>query len=198
MMPTDSTMDAAASGQRMCRLVSLKYRLGTIELIRSMKERRSYRELARLTGFDSAELCRYVQGRVCPSMERAEEISRVLLKAACLYDFIAQKIERDSEGYMDASRVVTDPFILKLAAHHAVDMFKQVGVTKVVAASVDGVPLGTLVAQRLGAGVIIAKGEKKAGIRSFLADQYDGNDGLLSLHCIFREALFPVETACSS
>lgn len=153
-----------------------------------MKERYTYRELAKLTGLPDSVLCRYVRGEVCPNIERTEELSRLLLKIARLYDLIAQKIERDSEGYMDASRVVTDPEILELGAHHAVDAFKQAGVTKTVAASVDGIPLGTLAAQHLGVSIVIAKGEREAGIRGFLEDQYDAGGGLLSQLYLPRSA----------
>jgi adenine/guanine phosphoribosyltransferase-like PRPP-binding protein len=131
-----------------------------------------------LTGIAETELARYLGGHVCAQIGRAEELSDKLLSVACLPDHMAAKIERDSAGYMDTSKVITDPMTLALATHYAVRRFNQVDVTKVVAASVDGIPIATLIAQRFGVDVIVIREEKK-GVASFVEGQYDTGAGLL-------------------
>lgn len=61
--------------------------------------------------------------------------------------------------------------------------------TKVVAASVDGIPLATLIAQRFGVDIAIVKGERKAGVASFVEGRYDAGGGLLFPLYIPRSAL---------
>ena len=138
------------------RMVS-KYWLGTVELLRIVKGEYTYRELEKLTGLPQSVLARYFGGYVCANVERAEELTEKLLNAACLHKLVARKIERDDEGYMDTSKVLADPVILELATRHAIHRAKRADVTRVVAASLSGIPLATLIAQYFGVNIANAE-----------------------------------------
>ncbi|MGC8962280.1 MAG: phosphoribosyltransferase family protein, partial [Candidatus Bathyarchaeia archaeon] len=58
------------------------------------------------------------------------------------------------------------------AVQYAVDKFAGKRITKVLTAAVDGIPLSTLLAHRLGVKLVIAKKEREVGVREFLEEMY--------------------------
>jgi len=159
-------------------VAAMRYTLATTELLHLVKENHTYRELAKVTGLSESELCRYDAGHILPSLARAEQLTRQLLSVAHLSDRIANEIARDGDGYVDTTRIVTDPVILELAAQHAINEFKTSGITKVVTPSVDGVPLATIIACRLSIHIVIAKTERERGVPDFIEAEYTTEGGL--------------------
>ena len=62
------------------RILDLKYKLQTIELLNLAKTEYTYRALSGILHLPETVLSRYVKGHVLPTAERAEEINKTLQK----------------------------------------------------------------------------------------------------------------------
>jgi purine operon repressor len=152
----------------------LKLRLMTIELLRTAKYKRNitYRELASKTGLPVTVLSRYAKGHVLPNTARAKQLWRVLTKLVGLEPELRSRIKFDEDGYFDNTEIIGDFNILQQAANHALANFAGKRVTKVLTAAVDGIPLGTMVANSLGVNLVVAKRNKEVGVKVFLEETY--------------------------
>jgi purine operon repressor len=152
----------------------LKLRLMTIELLRTAKYKRNitYRELASKTGLPVTVLSRYAKGHVLPNTARAKQLWRVLTKLVGLEPELRSRIKFDQDGYFDNTEIIGDFNILQQAANHALANFAGKRVTKVLTAAVDGIPLGTMVANSLGVNLVVAKRNKEVGVKMFLEETY--------------------------
>src|SRR5439155_1683666 len=147
------------------RILDLKYKLQTIELLNLAKEQYTYRELSGILHLPETVLSRYVKGHVLPTAERAEEINRTLQKYMSLEKELHERIKFDDLGYFDNTGIINDTMLLERAVQQAVGKFAGKRVNKVMTAAVDGVPLATLLAHRLGTRLIVAKQSREVGVR---------------------------------
>ncbi|MBC7130852.1 adenine phosphoribosyltransferase [Candidatus Bathyarchaeota archaeon] len=152
----------------------LKFRLMTIELLRTAKYKRNitYRELSVKTGLPVTVLSRYAKGHVLPNAERARQLWKVLMKFVGLENEIRSRIKFNEYGYFDNTDIIGDANILQQAANHALAKFAGKRVTKVFTAAVDGIPLATMVANALGVSLVIAKRNKEVGVKNFIEETY--------------------------
>ena len=152
----------------------LKLRLMTIELLRTAKYKRNitYRELSAKTGLPVTVLSRYAKGHVLPNTARAKQLWKVLTKLVGLERELRSRIKFNEEGYFDNTEIIGDFNILQQAANHALANFAGKRVTKVLTAAVDGIPLGTMLANALGVNLVIAKRNKEVGVKAFLEETY--------------------------
>lgn len=152
----------------------LKLRLMTIELLRTAKYKRNitYRELSSKTGLPVTVLSRYAKGHVLPNTARAKQLWKVLTKIVGLERELRSRIKFNDDGYFDNTEIIGDSNILQQAANHALSNFAGKRVTKVLTAAVDGIPLGTMVANALGVNLVIAKRSKEVGVKAFLEETY--------------------------
>jgi len=152
----------------------LKLRLMTIELLRTAKYKRNitYRELSSKTGLPVTVLSRYAKGHVLPNTARAKQLWKVLTKLVGLERELRSRIKFNEDGYFDNTEIIGDFNILQQAANHALSNFAGKRVTKVLTAAVDGIPLGTMVANALGVNLVIAKRGKEVGVKAFLEETY--------------------------
>ncbi len=152
----------------------LKLRLMTIELLRTAKYKRNitYRELSSKTGLPVTVLSRYAKGHVLPNTARAKQLWKVLTKIVGLERELRSRIKFNEDGYFDNTEIIGDFNILQQAANHALAKFAGKRVTKVLTAAVDGIPLGTMVANALGVNLVIAKKSKEVGVKVFLEETY--------------------------
>src|SRR2546422_753622 len=90
------------------RILDLKYKLQTIELLNLAKEQYTYRELSGILHLPETVLSRYVKGHVLPTAERAEEINRTLQKYMSLEKELHERIKFDDLGYFDNTGIVND------------------------------------------------------------------------------------------
>lgn len=152
----------------------LKLRLMTIELLRTAKYKRNitYRELSSKTGLPVTVLSRYAKGHVLPNTARAKQLWKVLTKIVGLERELRSRIKFNEDGYFDNTEIIGDSNILQQAANHALSNFAGKRVTKVLTAAVDGIPLGTMVANALGVNLVIAKRGKEVGVKAFLEETY--------------------------
>jgi len=150
----------------------LKFRLATVELLRTAKRNHTYRELSAETDLPVTVLSRYVKGHVLPNTERARGLWVSLSKIVGLEAEFRRRIKFDSQGYFDNTSIVGDISLLSQAANHALSKFAGKRITKVLTAAVDGVPLTTMVANALGVNIVIAKPSKEVGVPSFIEETY--------------------------
>ena len=150
----------------------LKFRLVTVELLRTAKKRYTYRQLSEETSLPVTVLSRYAKGHVLPNSERARELWTTLSKMVGLGTELHRRIKFNSDGYFDNTSIVGDINILRQAANYALAKFAGRRVTKVLTAAADGVPLATMVANCLGVDLVVAKPNKEVGVPSFLEETY--------------------------
>ena len=154
------------------RILDLKYKLQTIELLNLAKTQYTYRSLSGILHLPETVLSRYVKGHVLPTAERAEEINKTLSKYMSLEKELHERIRFDELGFFDNNAIISDTMLLERAVQQAVGRFAGKRVTKVMTAAVDGVPLATLLAHRLGKRLIVAKQSREIGVREFIEEVY--------------------------
>jgi len=154
------------------RILDLKYKLQTIELLNLAKTEYTYRALSGILHLPETVLSRYVKGHVLPTAERAEEINKTLQKYMGLERELHKRIKLDDLGFFDNTEIINDTMLLERAVQQAVGAFAGKRINKVMTAAVDGVPLATLLAQRLGKRLIIAKQNREIGVREFIEEVY--------------------------
>lgn len=153
-------------------LHDLKFRLMTIELLRTAKKHHTYRELSQRTALPVTVLSRYVKGHVLPTTKRAKSIWNTLSKMVSLEDEIRNRIRFDDLGYFDNTPIISDLALLQRAAQYALAKFAGRRINKVLTAAVDGIPLAAAVSSALGVDLIIAKKSKEVGVHDFLEETY--------------------------
>src|SRR3989449_7528602 len=126
------------------------------ELLTLVKKRYTPRDLSKMRFLPETLLSSYVRGHFPPTADRAEEINRTLQKYMSLERELQERIKFDDLGYFDNTAIINDTMLLERAVQHAVMRFAGRRITKVMTAAVDGVPLATLLAHRLGVGLILA------------------------------------------
>ncbi|TMI23638.1 adenine phosphoribosyltransferase [Candidatus Bathyarchaeota archaeon] len=154
------------------RILDLKYKLMTIELLNLAKRRFTYRELSAMVHLPETVLSRYVKGHVLPTADRAEEINKTLQKYMSLERELQERIRFDDNGYFDNTQIISDTMLLERAVQNAVGKFAGRRITKVLTAATDGIPLATLLAHRLGVNLIVAKKNREVGVREFIEEVY--------------------------
>lgn len=154
------------------RISDLKYKLMTIELLNLAKNYYTYRELAQIINLPETVLSRYVKGHVLPTIDRSQSINKTLQKIMRLEAEIQQRIRFDELGYFDNTRLISDTLLMERAVQQAINSFAGTRITKVLAAAVDGIPLATLIAHRLGVGLVVAKKTREVGVREFIEEIY--------------------------
>ena len=150
----------------------MKYKLMTIELLNLAKNYYTYRELAQIIGLPETVLSRYVKGHVLPSIHRAKEISKILQKLMKLEIELHKRIKFDEFGYFDNTGIISDMMLMERAVQYGINAFAGKLVTKILTPAIDGIPLATLVAHRLGINLIVAKKSREVGVRDFIEELY--------------------------
>ncbi len=150
----------------------LRFRLETVELLRTAKRWYTYRELATKTGLPVTVLSRYAKGHVLPNIDRARQLYKMLSKIVSLEAAFHKRIKFNDEGYFNNTSIIGDITLLRQAANFALSRFAGKRITKVLTAAVDGVPLATMVADALGVNLVIAKPTKEVGVPSFIEETY--------------------------
>ena len=154
------------------RILDLKYKLMTIELLNLAKKTYTYRELSGLIHLPETVLSRYVKGHVLPTTERAKEINETLQKHMSLDKELVGRIRFDDQNYFDNTGIINDTMLLERCVQFAVDKFAGKRITKIMTAAVDGIPLATLLAHRLNCGLVVAKKNREVGVREFIEEVF--------------------------
>lgn len=159
----------------------LKFRLMTIDLLKTAKRRYTYRELSELTGLPVTVLNRYVKGNVLPTMKRAKKIWKVLSRETDLKSELSRRIKFDEYGYFDNTDIITDLTLIRQITQYALTKFAGRKITKVLTAAVDGVPIATMIANALDVNLLIAKRTREVGIHEFIEETYIPSNSAITM-----------------
>ncbi len=151
----------------MNRAEKASLQLRAVAVLRTLKERRTYDELAAETGLPAGDLNRYVNGHVLPGLDRARTVVEDAGREAVASE-VEARVAVDDEGYVDNADVVFDQPLLNLAAPvvAAGGGFDPPDV--VLTAATDGITLGAAMAGHLDARVAYAKKSKETAVEEFL------------------------------
>jgi len=141
--------------------------LQAVAVLRTLKETRTYDELAEVTGLPAGDLNRYVNGHVLPGAERAQEVVGGIGRETLAAELEA-RIGFDDEGYVDNSGVVFDQPFLDLVAPVAAESFDFETPDVVLTAATDGITLGAAMASHFDARVAYAKKSKETAVEEFI------------------------------
>ncbi|MXR22000.1 phosphoribosyltransferase family protein [Halobacterium bonnevillei] len=141
--------------------------LQAVDVLRTLKETRTYDELSAETGLPAGDLNRYVNGHVLPSAERAREVVQDA-GADLLRDELEARVRMDDAGYIDNSEVVFDQSFLELVAPVAAETFEFERPDVVLTAATDGITLAAALASYYGARCVYAKKSKETAVEEFI------------------------------
>ena len=141
--------------------------LQAVAVLRTLKETRTYDELAADTGLPAGDLNRYVNGHVLPGAERAREIVAEIGRET-LETELEDRVERDEDGYVDNSGIVFDQSLLDLVAPVAAESFEFEQPDVVLTAATDGITLAASLASYYGARCVYAKKSKETAVEEFI------------------------------
>lgn len=128
-----------------------------------------YKILSQVSGIPVKVLTRYVTGHVLPTALGKQNMLRTLERILRFEVETRRRIHAvDELGYFDNTRLISDTRFLERAVQHALDAFTGIHITRVLTAAVDGIPLASLLAHRLDAGLAIAKQSREVGVREFI------------------------------
>jgi adenine phosphoribosyltransferase len=141
--------------------------LQAVSVLRTLKETRTYDELAAETGLPAGDLNRYVNGHVLPSADRAQEIVGEI-GGETLRSEIRDRVRLDDEGYVDNSGIVFDQSLLDLVAPVAAETYDFDRPDVVLTAATDGITLAASLARYYDARCAYAKKAKETAVEDFI------------------------------
>ena len=155
------------------RLEKLNIQIEAIELLNTARNllRCSYKELSEVVNIPESLLCRYVNGELVPSIETAQQIINKLENLLNLENVLKQLI-RVRENIIDLNRIIFNPHLLKLYGRRIKLLFSNFGITKVLTAATDGIPLAVSAAMALDVELAVAKQYKDVFEDSFYEVSY--------------------------
>ncbi|MGB9987156.1 phosphoribosyltransferase family protein [Salarchaeum japonicum] len=141
--------------------------LQAVSVLRTLKETRTYDELAAETGLPAGDLNRYVNGHVLPSADRARDVVEGV-GTETLRDELEARVSVDDEGYVDNSGVVFDQSFLDLVAPVAAESYDFGQPDVVLTAATDGITLAAALASYFDARCAYAKKSKETAVDEFI------------------------------
>ncbi|WP_277553693.1 phosphoribosyltransferase family protein [Halobaculum limi] len=162
--------------------------LQAVAVLRTLKETRTYDELAEVTGLPAGDLNRYVNGHVLPGADRAQEVVGGIGRET-LAEELEARIGFDEEGYVDNSGVVFDQPFLDLVAPVAAESFGFETPDVVLTAATDGITLGAAMASHFDARVAYAKKSKETAVEEFIESRQRLASGIELTYYLPAEAI---------
>lgn len=151
------------------KLSRMKVRLMASELLRLLKKHMSYRDLRKLTGIPESILCRYTRGNIIPSYEQAINILARISLAIDLNTLLKNLVLREKSTIIDLSRIMKEPYILRLLTILLSIELAGKNITKIIATSESIFPLASMLGLELGSSVVLVKKRAYPGIQYYHA-----------------------------
>ncbi|ELY52597.1 phosphoribosyltransferase family protein [Natronolimnohabitans innermongolicus] len=167
--------------------------LRAVDVLRMLKETRTYDELAETTGLPAGDLNRYVNGHVLPGTERAREVVEDLGREALGRELEA-RIRVDDEGYVDNSAAVFDQAFLDLVAPVVANGFEFDRPDVVLTAATDGITLAAALASYYGTRCAYAKKRKETAVEEFIEARERLQSGIELTYYLPESAVDPGES----
>ncbi len=147
----------------------LKYQVLVLDILRALKARHTYSELARRLGVEKTRLARYISGSVTPSPEKSVELWR-RIREAFKPSALVLEATAGFRGLLDMTLVFSDPATLKIVSLELAERFADRGVTKVLVPEASGIPLAASIAMVLNVGLVIARRSKENPLMDYLEE----------------------------
>ncbi|WP_440060145.1 phosphoribosyltransferase family protein [Thermogladius sp. 4427co] len=145
----------------------MKIRLLANEMLRLLKRNLSYKDLTALTGIPESVLCRYVRGNIIPSYEQAVGILSKLALSIDINHLLRELVEHEKSTLIDLSRVLKDPYIIRLLSIILLLELVSTNVTKIIVTAESVLPIGTILGIELGAPVLLVKRRSYPGVQYY-------------------------------
>lgn len=149
------------------KLGRLKIRLLANEVLRLLKPSLPYRVLSELTGIPESILCRYVGGNIIPSYEQALKILAKLVLSVDIDYLLRKLVEEERSNIIDLSRVLKDPYVIRLLTIIITLRLSGSNLTKIVATAESIMPLATMVGLELNTPIILVKRKAYPGVQYY-------------------------------
>ncbi|MFB6134798.1 MAG: phosphoribosyltransferase family protein [Halanaeroarchaeum sp.] len=167
--------------------------LRAVSVLRTLKETRTYDELAAETSLPAGDLNRYVNGHVLPSADRAQAVVREIGEET-LREEIRDRVRLDDEGYVDNSSIVFDQSLLDLVAPVAAERYDFDRPDAVLTAATDGITLAAALARYYDARCAYAKKAKETAVEDFIEARQRLDSGIELTYYLPSAALEEGET----
>ncbi|WP_247002271.1 phosphoribosyltransferase family protein [Halosolutus gelatinilyticus] len=167
--------------------------LRAVDVLRMLKQTRTYEELAETTGLPAGDLNRYVNGHVLPGTERAREVVGELGRSA-LAEELEARIRVDDEGYVDNSATVFDQSFLDLVAPVVANGYEFDRPDVVLTAATDGITLAAALASYYGTRCAYAKKRKETAVEEFIEARERLQSGIELTYYLPASAIHAGET----
>jgi len=151
-------------------------RIFAIELLKSFKKIFKYRDLEEITGLPAPALWRYINMKIMPSAERAQELVEKLTQPNVIDRIFRDNIIVAGENLYNLSKIIYSPPMLKIFAYLAYREFLRYNITAVVTVEVDGIPVAVNVASVLDTSLVIARRRPELGIKDYYQTSYLARD----------------------
>ncbi len=151
-------------------------RIFAIELLRSFKKVFKYKELEAITGLPAPALWRYINMKIMPSEERAQELINKLTSPSVINKIFENNIISVDGNIFNLTRIIYNVSLLKIFAFLAFKEFRRYNITAVATVEVDGIPVAVNVADVLDAKLVIARKSPDIGIKSYYETSFIATD----------------------
>ncbi|MCD6323914.1 MAG: adenine phosphoribosyltransferase [Desulfurococcales archaeon] len=151
-------------------------RIFAIELLRAFKKVFKYRELEEITGLPAPALWRYINMKIMPTAERAQELVEKLTVPSVIEKLFQNNIIEVGEGIYNVSGISYNLPILKILSYIAYREFHQYDITAVATVEVDGIPVAVSVGDIFDSKLVIAKRRPEFGIKNYFQTSYLARD----------------------
>lgn len=181
------------TGEDMNRAAKATLQLRAVDVLRMLKETRTYEELANQTELPAGDLNRYVNGHVLPSETRARELVDSV-GADLLETELKERIVVDDDGYVDNSRAVFDQSFLTLVAPVAAAELDVSRPAVILTAATDGITLAAAMAEHFGARCAYAKRSRETAVEEFVEARQRLDSGIELDYYLPANAIDPGDT----
>jgi adenine phosphoribosyltransferase len=154
---------------RETKLSRLKARLMASELLRLLKPSFSYWALSILTDIPESVLCRYVRGSIIPSYEQAINVLAKISLSIDLDYLLRDLVEKEKSTIIDLSRVLKDPYVIRLLTIILLLELAGKNITKIVATAQSVLPLATMLGLELNTPIVLVKRRAYPGVQYYSA-----------------------------
>lgn len=143
-----------------------------IEVLSSLKRFLKFRELGNILSISIPTLWRYIHGDIKPSQDRAKNMLFRLLSRDVIETTMPRVLRVANSDVVNLYTVAYNIDTLTLASIDALLWGKDKGFTAVATVEVDGIPLATMIAKRLGIKLVVVKRRKEVGFERFIELSY--------------------------
>ncbi len=151
-------------------------RMFAIELLKSYKKIFKYKDLESITGLPAPALWRYINMKIIPSSERAQELIRKLTSPSVINKIFENNLIVVDGTIFNLSKIIYNVNILKIFSYIAYREFSRYNITAVATVEVDGIPIAVNVADVLDAKLVIARRRPDVGVKNYYQTSYIARD----------------------